>query len=69
MFKNTDSYDALSTAATAMAAGAKTGAEIRRYLLDHELDTATFGRLRFGVDGSVPSVVSTVEYSSREQQK
>jgi len=61
-----NAYDALSAVLQALAAGATSGAAIREYLMTTELQTTTFGRFKFEADGSVPSRVEIVEYSSEK---
>lgn len=59
-----NAYDALNAVLTAFAAGANSGSACRDYLMNHELDSVTFGRFRFNKDGSVPSKVVVVEHPS-----
>ncbi len=56
-----NAYDAINSTLEAINAGAQSGAEIREYLLSHELRSVTFGAFRFGKDGAVPSKVEVVE--------
>jgi hypothetical protein len=57
-----NAYDALNSVLTALAAGANSGSTCRDYLMNHELDSVTFGRFRFHKDGSVPSKVELVDH-------
>jgi branched-chain amino acid transport system substrate-binding protein len=56
-----NAYDALNATLEAISSGARSGSEIREYLLSHELRSVTFGPFRFNKDGSVPSRVEVVE--------
>jgi ABC-type branched-subunit amino acid transport system substrate-binding protein len=56
-----NAYDALNATLEAINSGASSGAEIREYLLSHELRSVTFGTFRFNKDGTVPSRVEVVE--------
>ena len=57
-----NAFDALTAVLTALEAGSKSATEIRAYLMSHQLDTVTFGRFRFGADGSVPSKVEVLDF-------
>ena len=57
-------YDALNAVLGALAAGENSGVGIRKHMMNNDLETVTFGRFRFGADGSVPSRVDIVEYSA-----
>jgi branched-chain amino acid transport system substrate-binding protein len=59
-----NAYDALNAVLSAFAAGAKTGASCRDYLMNNQLDSVTFGTFRFNRDGSVPSKVDIVDFIS-----
>lgn len=56
-----NAYDALNATLEAISAGAQSGADVREYLLSHELRSVTFGPFRFSKDGAVPSKVEVVE--------
>lgn len=59
-----NAYDALHAVMSALAAGANSGATCRHYIMNNQLQTATFGAFRFSSDGSVPSRVEVVEYGT-----
>lgn len=58
-----NAYDSLNAVLTALAADCSTGSRCRDYLMQHELETVTFGKFKFGADGSVPSRVEVMEFS------
>lgn len=57
-----NAYDAISSLLKARAAGKNSPDEIRKWILSEELDTVTFGRFRFGSDGSVVSKVRVLSH-------
>ncbi|MBX7143154.1 MAG: ABC transporter substrate-binding protein [Oligoflexia bacterium] len=61
MLTASNAYDGMNAVLTAIAAGHKTEAEIRDYLLNQKLTTVTFGKFNFSSDGSVPSLIEVVQ--------
>jgi ABC-type branched-subunit amino acid transport system substrate-binding protein len=59
-----NAYDALNSVLSAFAAGQDSAATCRKYLMNSQLDTVTFGSFRFNPDGSVPSIVDIVDFVS-----
>lgn len=59
---SSNAYDAMNALLSARAAGKNTASEIRSWVLSSEHDSVTFGRFRFGADGSVRSSTRVVAY-------
>lgn len=57
---HSNAYDAMNAVLSALAHGAKSGAEIRNYILSNELQTVTFGAVRFDSMGGLPANVEVV---------
>lgn len=57
-----NAYDSINAVLAAYAEGLETMPQLRNYLLTKEHETVTFGKLKFAVDGSVPSKVKVIDY-------
>ncbi len=58
-------YDAANSVFKALEDGANSGEDIRKFLLNNEIDTTTFGKITISKNGGVPvSNVRVVEYNS-----
>lgn len=57
-----NAYDAMNAVLNAYESGAKSAEDFRKYMLEEEHDTVTFGRMRFAEDRNLPSRVEVVEY-------